>query len=197
MNRSGDLPKADGRAPSDEDLVQRARQGEDDAFALLVQRHQRGVVNLAHRLVGDWQEALDLGQEVFLRVYQNLERFDDRRPFRPWLYRLATHRCYDHLRQRSRRPAPAGLDEAVRVEPATDNHPEGQVLRGEVRQAVEEVIASLSPRYRAVVVLRYLEGLSYEEIARALDMPLGTVKTCIHRAREQLRAALEKKGFVP
>lgn len=189
-----------GEEPAtDEVLAVKARDGDQDAFAELVRRYQQGVVNLAYRLVGNWEEALDLSQEIFLRVYQNLDRYDAQRPFKPWLYRIATNYCYDHLRQRGRRRRAYVTTEWTEQAPVVDGRIdlEEHVLQGEIRQAVEEVIASLPDRYRATVVLRYLEGLSYQEIAEALDMPLGTVKTHLYRAREQMRAALKAKGVTP
>ncbi len=192
------MDRGEGKA-TDEALAVRARDGNHDAFAELVRRYQQGVVNLAYRLVGDWDTALDLSQEIFLRVYQNLHRFDARRPFKPWLYRLATNYCYDYLRRRGRRDRAFTTTALAPTLPISDEgaNPETLALQGEIHRAVEEVLASLPPRYRAAAVLRYLEGLSYQEIAEALDMPLGTVKTHLHRAREQMRAALEAKGLTP
>ncbi len=186
-------------AVSDEELARRAQQGDTDAFSLLVQRYQRGIANLAYRLVGHWDTALDLTQEVFVRTYQMLHTFDTRRSFKPWIYRIATNRCYDYLRQQGRRESFMREQDLSPRLPARDRaaDPEDRVLQNEIRRAVEEVIASLPPHYRAVITLRYLEDMSYKEIAEALDMPMGTVKTHIHRARELLRTALENRGIRP
>ncbi len=183
----------------DEELARRARRDDPDAYALLVQRYQRGVVNLMYRLVGEWQTALDLAQEVFLRVYQTLDAYDDSRPFKPWLYRIATHRAYDYLRHQARRTRVITTVEASPDFSGDERHtnPQNAVIQGEIRQAVEDIVSSLPVRYRTVIVLRYLEDMSYREIAEALNIPLGTVKTRIHRARDLLRAALEEKDLVP
>ena len=195
-------PKAATKGPvervSDEELARRSQQGNNDAYALLVERYQRSIVNLVYRLVGDWQTALDLSQDVFLRVYQSLDHYDPQRPFKPWLYRVATNLVYDHLRRQQRRHRI--LDTVQTTPDLVDEHltdPEELALQGDIRRAVEEVIAALPPHYRTVVVLRYLEDMSYREIATALDMPIGTVKTHIHRARELMRVALEAKGWTP
>lgn len=189
-----------GEEPAtDEALAVKARNGDQDAFAELVRRYQQGVVNLAYRLVGSREEALDLSQEIFLRVYENLDRFDPRRPFKPWLYRIATNYCYDFLRRQGRRRESVEEVSFAAGEALADKHvnPEAAVLRGEVQRVVEEVIASLPARYRPAVILRYVEGMSYQEIAEALQLPLGTVKTYLHRSRELLRTALEERGIRP
>ncbi len=191
--------RGEREAASDEELALRAQDGDQDAFAALVRRYQQGVVNLAYRLVGNWDEALDLSQEIFLRVYENLHRFDPQRPFKPWLYRIATNYCYDHLRRKGRREKGYTTTPLERGIPVSEDRvdPEAWALRGEIRRTVEEVIAGLPSRYRAAVVLRYIEGMSYQEIADALGIPLGTVKTYIHRSRELLRTALEERGIRP
>lgn len=189
-----------GEEPAtDEALAVKARDGDQDAFAELVRRYQQGVVNLAYRLVGNREEALDLSQEIFLRVYENLDRFDPRRPFRPWLYRIATNYCYDFLRRQGRRRDSVEEVSLAEGEAVANGHvdPEDALLQGEVQRVVEEVIASLPARYRPVVILRYVEGMSYQEIAEALQLPLGTVKTYLHRSRELLRIALEERGITP
>lgn len=182
---------------SDEELVQQTRRGNRDAFAVLVERHQDGVVNLVYRLVWNWEEALDIAQETFVRAYEALSTFQPERRFKPWLYRIAANISYDYLRRQQRLEA-FGPDGHLSVKAnATSADPHMLVEQREIRQTVEEVIAELPPRYRAVVVLRYFEELSYTEIAEVLDMPVGTVKTYLHRARTLLRVALRRRGMTP
>lgn len=187
-------------AASDEELAHRAKQGDLEAFSVLVERYQRGIVNLAYRLVGDWETALDLAQDTFVRAYQALNTFDSTRRFSPWLYRIATNRCYDHLRQQGRRresvPLEAVAEEKIRSRNKLGD-PAWQTEQRDLRRIVEEAIAGLPVRYRTVVVLRYLEDMSYQEIAEALDLPIGTVKSHLYRARELLRQTLSEKGIVP
>lgn len=193
ITTTGDFPL------SDEELARRAQQGDLEAFSVLVERYQRGIVNLAYRLVGDWETALDLAQDTFVRAYQALDTFDPTRRFSPWLYRIATNRCYDHLRQQGRWES-VPLEEAVEEEiwpPNEFGDPVRQAEQHDLGQVIEEAIAGLPARYRAVVVLRYLEDMSYQEIAEALDLPMGTVKTHLYRARDLLRQALSQKGIVP
>ncbi len=196
MTTTTDTPAAD---VSDEELARRAQKGDPEAFSTLVERYQRGIVNLAYRLVGDWETALDLAQDTFVRAYQALDTFDPTRRFSSWLYRIATNRCYDYLRQQGR------WESVVVAEPAegvtwpgdTSDDPLRHLEQHDLRMAIEEAIAALPPRYRAVVVLRYLENLSYQEIADVLDLPIGTVKTHLYRARDLLRKILNQKGMVP
>ena len=182
----------------DEALARQAQGGDAQAFAALVDRYQRGLVNLAYRLVGNWETALDLAQDTFVRAYQALNSFDSSRRFSPWLYRIATNRCYDYLRQQRRRQA-VSLEEVKGEAWNIDesSNPVQQAEQHDLAQAIEEAIAGLPPRYRTVVVLRYLEGMSYQDIAETLEMPLGTAKTHIYRARVSLRQTLSQKGIVP
>ncbi len=182
----------------DETLARQAQGGDGQAFAALVDRYQRGLINLAYRMVSNWETALDLAQDAFVRAYQALNTFDPTRRFSPWLYRIATNRCYDYLRQQRRRPA-VSL-EAIKGDAWSideSSNPVRQAEQNDLGQAIEEAIAGLPPRYRTVVVLRYLEGMSYQDIAETLEMPLGTAKTHIYRARASLRQALSQKGIVP
>ncbi len=186
-------------ATSDEDLARRAQRGDMDAFSALVERYQKGVVNLAYRLVGDWDTALDLSQDIFVKVYQRLHTFDTQRPFKPWLYRIATNHCYDYLRRLGRERMVISEEEIPIRTWSTDRtlDPEDQVLQSEIQHTVETLVATLPPQYRAVLTLRYLEHLSYKEISEILGIPMGTVKTHIHRARNILKSALTEKGILP
>jgi RNA polymerase sigma-70 factor, ECF subfamily len=179
------------RQPSDETLAQRAQQGEISAFAELVSRYQRTVLNLAYRMLGDPQEAEDVAQEVFIRAYQSLGSFDSSRRFFSWLYRIAVNRCLS-VRARPRTESLDEEDGAALPDPA--NSPEQQAARGETRAAVQRAIAALPQHERALVALRYGADLSYEEIAATMQLPLGTVKTRLFRARQRLAGLLKEEG---
>jgi RNA polymerase sigma-70 factor (ECF subfamily) len=175
-------------------LIQRARKGDQDAFAALVTEHQRYVYNLALRVLKNEDEALDLAQETFVRAWTALPNFRGQSQFRTWLYRIVTNLCYNRLPGLRRSLNELG-DDVISELPETDRSPgnpssgsEDRELRSYLHRAIEE----LDEQYRLLVSLRYQHELSYEEIASTLNLPLGTVKTGLFRAKEQLRRALER-----
>jgi RNA polymerase sigma-70 factor (ECF subfamily) len=177
-------------------LVDETLAGDRDAFGALVLRHQRGLLNYIFRLVGSRDVATDLSQEVFLKVFVSLDSFDSRYRFTTWLYRIASNSAIDHLRRRHPRTLslsqPASSDEtpAAPAIAATDPSPE-DVLRGrELSIRISEAIAELPTGYRQLILLRHRQNCRYDEIARITQLPLGTVKNRIFRAREILRARL-------
>ena len=180
----------------DERLVDEALGGDRDAFGALVLRHQRGLVNYIFRLVGSRDAATDLSQEVFLKVFVSLDSFDPRYRFTTWLYRIASNRAIDHLRRRQPRAfsltEPSSFEEAPAAPmiAGTDPSPD-DVLRGrELGSRIQKAIAALPTSYRQLILLRHSQNCRYDEIARITDLPLGTVKNRIFRAREILRARL-------
>lgn len=176
--------------PSDEALAQRAQAGDADAFAELVLRYQRTVLNLAYRMLGDAQQAEDVAQDVFLRAYQSLAQFDPARRFFSWLYRIAINRCLSTRAQRSPDRLGPAAAELIADGAAT---PEQQALRDESQAVVRQAIAALPEHERALVALRYGADLSYEEIAATLQLPLGTVKVRLFRARQRLAGLLHEE----
>jgi RNA polymerase sigma-70 factor (ECF subfamily) len=169
-------------APSDRDLILRARRGEADAFGELVTRYQTSVFNVCYRILYERGEAEDLAQEAFLRAYQRLDTFDLERPFGPWIRRVAANLCLNHL---SARPsAPAQLDEERDAD--RGDRPDAAYEQREQGEQLRLALASLPPGYRAVVELRHYQDLSYEEIAAALSLPLSDVKSHLFRARKLL-----------
>ncbi|MDQ2800467.1 MAG: sigma-70 family RNA polymerase sigma factor [Armatimonadota bacterium] len=179
---------------SDEALAERVRAtGDVMAFALLVTRYRVRVVALARRMLAATgpDEAEDIAQEAFVAAYDKRATFRRGQPFRPWLYRIAVNRCLDRLRVQARRPAL--LDISSVSEPALiGGDPLDALLNEEGEQRLSEAVATLPPKLRAVFLLRHLDDLSYEEIAIAAGVPLGTVKTHLFRARALLRAALSE-----
>jgi RNA polymerase sigma factor (sigma-70 family) len=180
---------------ADQELVRRCRRRDEEAFRLLVQRHQRSIYSLIWRMVGNSEDARDLTQETFVRTFRALDQFDLTRPFGNWISRIATNVTIDFLRKKKLRtvslsPDPEDDDqrpmEIVDARPRPDEHLES----GREREELDRLIARLAPHYRIVVHLRHVQQKSYEEIAEILDLPLGTVKARLHRAHNQLRAWL-------
>jgi len=167
-------------------LVRRAAAGERSAFAELVRRHQGKVRGLLLRLCGDRTLADDLAQEVFLRAYRGLFGFEGRSSFGTWLYRISYNAYLNHsTRVRKWSSLPSAYDAETAAPDDALSPP-----RADLRRDLEAAVATLPTRYRGVVVLYYLQDLSYPEIAEILDVPLGTVKTHLHRAKRLLRSKL-------
>lgn len=173
-------------------FIQRARKGDHDAFAALVDEHQRYVYNLALRVVKDENEALDLAQETFVRAWTALPNFKGQSQFRTWLYRIVTNLCYNRLPNLRRSLNNLGDDimENIPETVSTFANPAHEFEANETRKHLHQAINRLDEQYRLLVTLRYQSELSYEEIASTLNLPLGTVKTGIFRAKEQLRKSL-------
>ena len=178
---------------TEQHLIQRAQKGDSEAFTVLVTEHQRYVYNLALRILQNEQEALDLAQETFVRAWTALPNFRRQSQFRTWLYRIATNLCYNRLPHLRRSLTELG-DDVIAEIPETDiafgDRVHGVESR-ELRSFLHQAIDHLDEHYRLLIVLRYQNELSYEEIATMLNLPLGTVKTGLFRAKEQLRRALE------
>jgi RNA polymerase sigma factor (sigma-70 family) len=170
-------------------LVQRCLLGQPDAIRQLVERFQPEVFGLCVRLLHHRHDAEDVTQEVFLRVFRSLRRWDATRPFKPWVMGIAVNRCRTWLTQRARRPEPVDYLQDTAPGPPADDSAE---LLSEIRAAVDE----LRPEYRTVFVLFHEQGQAYEEIAEVLDRPVGTVKTWLHRARLEVLERLQRRGMV-
>lgn len=173
--------------PTDRDLASRAQQGDMAAFGELVQRYQHLAFNVCYRLLGHRAEAEDWAQETFLRAYTRLQLFDRERPFGPWLARIATNLCLNHLAQR--RPVAVPLDEELDAAPPEQN-PEVHREQVEQTEALQTAWLNLPPHYRAVMELRHFHDLSYAEIAEALQLPVSDVKSHLFRARKLLAQKL-------
>lgn len=189
--RRGDAAREEA---SDEALAERVRAtGDVAAFGVLVTRYRARVVALARRMLAAHapDEAEDVAQEAFVAAYDKRLTFRRGEPFRPWLYRIAVNRCLDRLRAQTRRPVLVDL--TTIAEPAlAGGDPVETLLTEEGEQLLSAAVAALPPKLRAVFLLRHLDDLSYEEIAVAVGVPLGTVKTHLFRARAHLRAALSE-----
>ncbi len=170
-------------------LVRASQTGDQDAFALLVQRHQRRVFNLVFRMLQQYEEANEVTQETFLAAWQGLSSFRGEARFTTWLYRIAYNCALKQLEQRKRDNT---LQLAMQAEQIDNDERIGAELEVRDRQAfVREHLAQLPAKYRAVLVLRHLQDMTYEEMAEVLTMPIGTIKTQLFRARNLLKERIE------
>src|SRR5438067_8546086 len=174
----------------DAGLVRRCLTGDAEAVRALVDRFQADVFGLCVRLLHRRHDAEAVTQEVFLRVFRSLRRWDADRPLKPWIMGIAVNRCRTWLAQRARRPESVDYLQDTAPSPPPDDSAE---LLREIRAAVD----GLRPDYRAVFVLFHEHGQPYEEIAQALERPVGTVKTWLHRARLEVLERLQRRGMVP
>ncbi len=179
-------------ADDEKTLVRRGQAGDNDAFARLVERNQAGVYNLALRMTRDSEEAVDLTQETFLRAWRSLPGFRAEAKFSTWLYRIAYNVC---LSRRIVHPSTFADPNAAESVPVSESEePPAIVLRQERRERVVAAMHRLTPAYRLVLDLYYWRDCTYEEIAAILDLPMGTVKTHIFRAKAALRTVLAAEG---
>lgn len=178
---------------SDEQLVEESRKGSRETFSELVRRHQGAVYSICYRTVGDPLEAEDLAQETFLRLYRALGKFRRGARLRPWLHKIAVNVCLDALRKRKDPTLSLDeLSEGGRVPPTPHGEtlPEEALLARDLQARVQQALLQLPGDYRMVLVLRYLEELSYQEIADALGVPVSTVETRVFRAKKMLGQVL-------
>ena len=185
----------------DADVAALAKEGREPAFRELVRRYERPVFSLIFRMVRDRETAEDLAQDTFIKVLNNIDRYRPEFKLSSWLFKIANNVTIDHLRRRqlatvSLDGSPHAATAAEAQATSLDVESRGQsaleaIESRELGSAIELAIGKLRPEYRSCILLRHVEGRSYEEIAATLDLPLGTVKTYIHRARHELREALE------
>ena len=185
----------------DADVVALAQQGREVAYRELLRRYERPVFSLVFRMVRDRTVAEDLAQETFIKVLNHIDKYRPEFKFSSWLFKIANNVAIDHLRRRqlntismdgSPNASTAAEIEASSFDIVDQSESALDELQSrELGTAIERAIASLRPEYRSCILLRHVEGRSYEEIAATLDLPLGTVKTFIHRARHQLRDLLQ------
>ncbi len=194
--------------PSSEEsrLIGRARRGDAAAFETLVRRYDRRVLRLALRFVRSEEEARDIYQDVFLKVFRSLDRFREESSFETWLFRIVTNICLDHLRRTAARPpeSPAFRGAGDDREPAVvqvaddrpDHNPEGSLVRRELRERIAAGLAELSPRERLVFELRHYEGMRLRDIGHLMETSDETVKNCLFRAHRKMRQSLRDLGGV-
>ena len=184
---------------TDQELVLRAKQGDQAAFEQLVVDNQNKVYSLALRLIGDREEAADQAQEAFLKAWQGLNAFQGESSFSTWLYRLTDNACLDLLRREKKRRGDASLDDEESLSlaqqlPHPGPSPQEHLERGERMTALEQGLQQLSQEHRRILVLREINGLSYQEIGAILGLSDGTVKSRLARARLALANYLRQSG---
>ena len=188
--------------PSDAELVERALHGSQDAYRALMDRHASAVLNLIARIVRDDGVAEELAQDTFVKAFGALRSFDPAYKFMNWVLRIAHNTAIDFLRRR--RPATVSIDEESPGPSVTEAlvderqaSPFDRAANADLRADLETALAALRPEYRQMVVMRYLEDLSYEDISEILDLPLGTVKSHLHRARAEMAKLMARGGWGP
>jgi len=184
---------------SDRELVSTAAAGFEGSFAELVRRYQRPIAAYVYRMVGDYEAALDLTQEIFIKIYGSLSRYRPEFKFSTWIYKIAHNSAVDHLRRSSTREQALVIgSEGNQYElPLESNKlsPEQESERKERRLEIESVARSLPAAYRELIVLRHSQDLTYEEIVEVTGLPLGTVKNRLFRAREMMRQQFIERGI--
>jgi RNA polymerase sigma-70 factor (ECF subfamily) len=184
---------------SDVELVASAIKGRQDGFEELVRRYQRPIIGYVYRLLGDYESSLDVTQEVFIKIYNSLERYRCDYKFSTWLYRIAHNAAIDHIRRNSVNAQSIETENGdgayqIQIE-STAPTPEQDRERSEWRTEIEAVVKCLPTAYRDLIVLRHSRDLSYDEIAEVTGLPLGTVKNRLFRAREMMRELLIERGI--
>ena len=178
------------------ELLERARNGDSQAFGALVERYQRRVVGVAQAVVHNQDDAVELAQETFVRAYENLGKFESRSSFSTWLYRIAANLAIDFRRREGRPQVLRGEDAETEINripsPRGDSYQE--TARTELSQRINGALKELTSEHRAVILLREVEGLSYDEISDVLQVPRGTVMSRLHYARSRMREILKDLG---
>ena len=184
-------------------IVQKVLKGDVNAFETLVLAYEKSVYNITLRMTGNSEDASDMTQEAFIKAYNSLQSFRGDSKFSVWIYRIATNVCLDFIRSRSRKPTVSLSVEdkdgdEVELDVADESQSPEQLLdRQMTRESVRRGLETLTPEYRQILLLREIQGLSYDEISQCLGLEVGTVKSRIFRARKKLCAFLIQDGNIP
>ncbi len=196
------VPGSVGGAGDDRALVERVQKGDRDAFRVLVERYQRRVYSFAHALLKNTEDAADVTQEAFVKAFRSLDGFKGDASFYTWIYRITNNLCIDHLRRHATAET-IEYDEALPDEPTAESqagvgvlstrlgtNPQRSALRHELAEKLEEALGRLPEKHRAILILREVDGLSYEELAETLGIPKGTVMSRLFHARAKMQEIL-------
>jgi RNA polymerase sigma-70 factor, ECF subfamily len=175
------------------ELIERAKGGDTKAFGILIERYQRRVIGVAMAVVHDQEDALELAQESFVRAFENIGKFESRSSFSTWLYRIAANIAIDFRRRERRHPTMRGEEAETEIQrlPSKLGDSFKETQRNEMAQRIKDALGQLTPEHRAAILLREVEGLSYDEISDVLQCPRGTVMSRLHYARNHLREILK------
>jgi RNA polymerase sigma-70 factor (ECF subfamily) len=197
---NGQLPAAELKPKTDREIISAIREGDTGAFRLLVEKYETRVYHHCLRIVGDREESTDLTQEVFLKVFRNIHKYEHAYAFYTWLYKITVNCCIDYLRNAKRKikKVPlAQLDHWDQSDSGRDQEipdetfcPESELLNMELRGILNNAVSRLSENLRSTIILKEIEGFSYAEIAAISNCSIGTVKSRMHRAREELKVTL-------
>jgi len=175
---------------SDADCVRRIQHGEVDAFEVLVRRHEKTIFNLVYRMLGDYDDAIEVSQEVFLSAYRAIGQFRGDANFSTWLYRIALNHATTRRRSNNSRQHRTAPIEDIELIRDSQPGPAETLEKKEMQERVQLALNKLSPEDAAVILLRDLQDVPYDEVARLLEIPVGTVKSRLHRARQALKSLL-------
>ncbi|MBE7037161.1 MAG: sigma-70 family RNA polymerase sigma factor [Ruminococcaceae bacterium] len=185
---------------SEQDLIKKAQEGDVEAFEQLIRDYEKRILNYCFRMMGNLSDAEDAAQEVFVKIFRFIDSFNGQSSFSTWLYRIASNVCLDLLRKAKRQPKDTvsiyqendeGEEYSIAIED-TEPDPYERAQLSEAQKVLKEALNQLSDEHKQVIILRDIEGLSYEEIAEAMGTAPGTVKSRINRARQMLKKLLEK-----
>lgn len=185
------------------ELIEKVKHGDGNAFEPLVLENQKNVYNLALKMVGNEEDAFDVSQDAFMKAFNNLGKFRGESKFSVWLYRLTTNVCLDFLRSKKRKPyisltqGDENDEERELLIPDDRFSPEYEFDKHELRQSINKGLKQLPEDYRSILLLREIDGLSYDEISQALKLETGTVKSRLFRARKKLCSILYADGNIP
>lgn len=200
LNHFGAGGEAGNMNYCEKELIGKAKQGDVEAFEKLIEGCQKKVFNIAFRMLGNFDDASELSQEVFLKAYKSIKNFKGDSLFNTWIYKVTTNACLDEIRKRKNKKV-VSLDEDIEIggnemkRQIKDDSPGPELTAedNELKRAVKDSINMLSEEYRTVIVLRDIQGFSYEEISGIIKCPEGTVKSRINRARQALKKILQQK----
>jgi RNA polymerase sigma-70 factor, ECF subfamily len=185
---------------NEKDLLSKSKKGDIEAFEKLIEGCQKKVFNIALRIIGNYDDACELSQEVFIRIFKSIKNFKEESSFSTWVYKITTNVCFDELRKQKNKNV-ISLDEKIIFKEGEAEYqlkdtaltPDAILEKKELEEVVAKAIATLSKEHRSVIVLRDIQGFCYEEIAQILKCPEGTVKSRINRARHELKELLKNK----
>jgi len=180
------MPEDSPESHTDEELAKRVQAGDTEAFGALMERYEAKLGRYGHKFLSDREDITDIVQEAFVRAYQNMQSFDTAQRFSPWMYRIAHNAFVSELRKRSRSPVISVDFDSMVSHPAYDDPAPKEREQKEMRVLIDKGLGKLSPKYREVLVLFYLEELSYKEIADVLSVPVSTIGIRLKRAKEAL-----------